>query len=178
MLTYIYWRLRVWLRYDHLCLTPEMKARMKSVSLGFRIASWVGVGLIFFGGFIYVREEERERYAQRAPGKIVRVEEKESEKPILEYQLVYQYRLPGGKMYQGSPGYWSSSFAYRAGDDVTVLYWETKPEDGTIKGISFKLAATLALSGLMFAIGFRITSKLAMNETLARIQWCLLLKLP
>jgi Protein of unknown function (DUF3592) len=139
-----------------------------------KVGSWVGVCLLVVGAFIYVREIVRERYALRAPGKVVRFE------PYVNKHIipVVQYTLPEGKTYETNPGFYSSLFKYHTGDDVTVLYWETRPENGAIEGINFLSADVLASSGLLFAVVFRFASKAAMNEALARIWWCLLLKLP
>jgi Protein of unknown function (DUF3592) len=174
MLTYIILRIRKWLRYDHFHLTPEMKAQMARSSGMMKVGSWVGVCLLAVGAFLYMREAVRDRYALRAPGKVVRYE------PYAKRHVipVVQYTLPDGRTYETNPGFYSSSFDYRNGDDVTVLYWETKPGDGIIEGINFGLAEILMSSGLLFAVACRFVSKAAMNETLARIQWCLLLKLP
>jgi Protein of unknown function (DUF3592) len=174
MFTYIIWRLRIWLRYDHFYLTPEMKAQMVRSSWMMKVGSWVGVCLVVAGTFIYMREEVRQRYALRAPGNVVRFDPYPKKLVI----PVVQYTLPDGRTYETNPGFYSSSFNYRTGDDVTVLYWETRPENGTIEGINFGLAEILASSGLLFAFAFRFASKAAMNETLARIGWCLVLKLP
>ena len=193
MLAYVVWRIRNWLRYDDFHLTPEMKAGMARSRDRMKAGLWIGVCLLGVGIFIYVREEVRERYALRTPGKItrvevkgnanglplvVRVEDNSSGKRVPVYQPEYRYALPDGRTYRSSTGYWSSEFKYRIGDQVTVLYWENDPGGGSIEGINTGTAKLLASAGLLFAIMFRFSSMMAVNETLARIQWCLLLKLP
>lgn len=178
MLTYIIWRIRIWLGYDGFHLTPEMKANVKTARLTFRYISWSGAFFICLAGFIYVQGEVLERYALRAPGKIIRAEKAKGWKPAPLFQPVYRYTLPNGKTYETNAGFWASSVDYRAGDDITVLYWEAKPGDGTVDGINFEIAKTMALNGLLTVIAFRVLSKLLINETIARISRCLLLKLP
>jgi hypothetical protein len=193
MFAYVIWRIRIWLRYDGFHLTPEMKVKMARTRDRMKAGSWIGVCLLCVGFFIYVREEVRDHYALRAPGKIVRVEVKDnakglplavriegksSGKRVPVYQPEYQYTLADGRTYQASTGYWSSEFDYQTGDEVTVLYWESDPAGGAIEGINIGTAKLLASAGLLFAIVFRFFANTAMNETLARIQWCLLLKLP
>jgi len=178
MFAYIIWRIRIWLGYDEFHLTPEMKARMKTSSLGFRYGSWFGVLSIGLAGIIYVQGEVLERYALRAPGKIIRAEKAEGWKPAPPFQPVYRYTLPGGKTYEANAGFWPPSIEFQAGDGITVLYWEARPGDGTIEGINSGIAKDVALNGLFILVFFRLFAKLLINETVARIFWCLVLKLP
>jgi hypothetical protein len=86
--------------------------------------------------------------------------------------------LPGGKTYEANAGFWPPFIEFQAGDGITVLYWEARPGDGTIEGINSGIAKDVALNGLFILVFFRLFAKLLINETVARIFWCLVLKLP
>jgi hypothetical protein len=91
---------------------------------------------------------------------------------------VFQYKLPDGRIFESNPGFFSNLYNYHVGDDITVLYWNSSADAGTIAGIYFTISPLIGLAGAAFAIAFRLMAVCCRSEFVARLYTYILVKLP
>jgi len=139
-----------------------------------RLFSWIGLFLFGFACFLAAREAIRESFAHRTQGTITGFEYlNKSKSPV----PVFQYSLPDGRVFTSNTGFSSSALTYEIGNRVTVLYWDSSPDTGTIEGAGFIPAWPLGVLGLAFAIIWRVAARLQ-SDIYARIWWYMFMKLP
>jgi hypothetical protein len=175
VLSYLCQRVRGFLTdLNRIHVTPEMRSKMARSAAMMRFFSWFGVIVVAIAVFWYAREMAREASTLRAPGKIIMFEYQGGKNPI----PVFQYKLSDGRIFTSNPGFSSYLFNYDIGDDITVLYWPSSPEAGTIAGVYFTLARSVGLLGIFFAIACRLAAAWSASELGSRIGVYILMKLP
>ena len=93
---------------------------------------------------IDMREIYREDFATEVSGKVIGFARARhgGETPIVEYLSL------DGNIHRFHSRFYTHPRMYDIGDNVDVLYWESNPEDGSIKGWGFFESGALGLLGL------------------------------